>query len=167
MQRDRLTGSRRIAVPGCNVTAITLALAPAVRAGVVEADDIVAVLAVGPSGAGRTLRNDLLAAEMLGSASAYGVGGEHRHNPEIRQNLAAAGAADPSISFTPVLVPISRGILATSTARLANGATVADLEAAYEVYDDEPFVHLLACRSAAAGGRHHGVQLLPHRAGGG
>ncbi len=62
-QRVRLTGSRRIAVPGCNVTAITLALAPAIRAGVLEADDLVAVLAVGPSGAGRTLRTDLLAAE--------------------------------------------------------------------------------------------------------
>lgn len=142
-QRARLVGSRRIAVPGCNVTAITLALAPGVRAGVLEPDDVVAVLAVGPSGAGRTLRADLLAAEMLGSASAYGVGGRHRHNPEIRQNLALAGATDPSVSFTPVLVPMSRGILATSTARLAAGATVADLEAAYDVYADEPFVHLL------------------------
>lgn len=142
-QRDRLTGSRRIAVPGCNVTAITLALAPAIRAGVIEAADLVSVLAVGPSGAGRTLRTDLLAAELLGSASAYGVGGRHRHNPEIRQNLTAAGGSAVSISFTPVLVPMSRGILATSTARLAAGATVDDLEAAYDVYDLEPFVHLL------------------------
>lgn len=142
-QRDRLVGSRRIAVPGCNVTAITLGLAPAVRAGVVEADDLVAVLAVGPSGAGRTLRNDLLASELLGSANAYAVGGRHRHNPEIRQNLTAAGGTDVAISFTPVLVPTARGILATSTARLADGATAADLEAAYAVYESEPFVHLL------------------------
>ena len=143
-QRTLLEGAKRIAVPGCNVTAITLGLAPAVRAGVVEAQDLVAVLAVGPSGAGKSLRTDLLASEMLGSASAYAVGGTHRHNPEIRQNLRVAGAAEVSISFTPMLVPMSRGILATSTARLAEGATTAQIEAAFEeAYADEPFVQLL------------------------
>ena len=143
-QRTLLEGAKRIAVPGCNVTAITLGLAPAVRAGVVEAQDLVAVLAVGPSGAGKSLRTDLLASEMLGSASAYAVGGTHRHNPEIRQNLRVAGAAEVSISFTPMLVPMSRGILATSTARLTEGATAAQIEAAFEeAYADEPFVQLL------------------------
>jgi len=102
------------------------------------------VLAVGPSGAGKTLRTDLLASELLGSAHAYGVGGAHRHNPEIRQNLSAAGATDPTISFTPVLVPMSRGIHATSTAKLAPGAITADVRAAFEAaYADEAFVHLL------------------------
>ena len=143
-QRDALVGQSRIAVPGCNVTAITLGLAPAVQAGLVESTDIVAVLAVGPSGAGKTLRTDLLAAEMLGSASAYAVGGVHRHTPEIRQNLAVAGGADITVSFTPMLVPMSRGILATTTARLAPGATVASIRAAFEsAYADEPFVHVL------------------------
>lgn len=143
-QRDELVGQQRIAVPGCNVTAITLGLAPAVQAGLALSSDIVAVLAVGPSGAGKTLRTDLLAAEMLGSASAYAVGGVHRHTPEIRQNLAVAGGSDITVSFTPMLVPMSRGILATTTARLAPGATAASIRAAFEnAYADEPFVHLL------------------------
>jgi len=143
-QREALRGARRIAVPGCNVTAVTLGLAPAIRAGVVLAQDLVSVLAVGPSGAGKSLRTDLLAAELLGSAHAYGVGGGHRHNPEIRQNLRAAGASQPTLSFTPVLVPMPRGILATSTARLAPGATLADVREAFETaYAGEPFLHVL------------------------
>lgn len=143
-QREALRGAKRIAVPGCNVTAVTLGLAPAIRAGVIEAQDLVSVLAVGPSGAGKTLRTDLLAAELLGSAHAYGVGGAHRHNPEIRQNLAKAGAQDPTLSFTPVLVPMSRGIHATNAAKLASGATAADVRAAFEeAYGDEAFVQLL------------------------
>lgn len=143
-QRDALRGSRRIAVPGCNVTAVTLGLAPGIRAGVIEADDLVSVLAVGPSGAGKALHTHLLASELMGSASAYGVGGVHRHNPEIRQNLEAAGGVDVRLSFTPVLVPMPRGILATSTATLAEGATAATVREAWErAYADEPFVHVL------------------------
>jgi N-acetyl-gamma-glutamyl-phosphate reductase len=143
-QREALVGERRIAAPGCNVTAITLALAPAVRAGLIESTDIVSVLAVAPSGAGKALKPHLLASELMGSASAYGVGGTHRHVPEIRQNLRLAGATEVSISFTPVLVPMSRGILATSTATLAPGVGESDVRAAYEIaYADEPFVHLL------------------------
>jgi N-acetyl-gamma-glutamyl-phosphate reductase len=143
-QRDALVGARRIAVPGCNVTAISLGLAPGIRAEVIEPGDIVAVLAVGPSGAGKSLRTDLLASEMLGSASAYAVGGTHRHTPEIRQNLQAAGGVGVTVSFTPMLVPMSRGILATSTAKLAPGVSAADVRSAFEIaYADEPFAHLL------------------------
>jgi N-acetyl-gamma-glutamyl-phosphate reductase len=143
-QRAVLRGAKRIAVPGCNVTAITLALVPGIAAGVIEPNDLVAVLAVGPSGAGKTLRTDLLASELLGSAHAYQVGGVHRHTPEIRQNLELAGGAGVSVSFTPVLVPMSRGILATSTARLKPGVTKAQVRDAWEAaYADEPFVHLL------------------------
>ena len=143
-QRDNLVGARRIAVPGCNVTAITLGLAPGIRAGVIEADDIVAVLAVGTSGAGKSLKTDLLFSEQSGSAYAYGVGGSHRHTPEIRQNLTAAGGVGVTVSFTPVLVPLSRGILATSTAKLAAGVDAADVRSAWEIaYANEPFVHLL------------------------
>jgi len=143
-QRDKLVGSKRIAVPGCNVTAITLSLAPGIHAGVIEPDDLVAVLAVGPSGAGKALKTNLLASEILGSASAYQVGGVHRHNPEIRQNLEAAGGLGVTVSFTPVLVPMSRGILATSTAKLAPGATAASVREAWEsAYANEPFVHVL------------------------
>ena len=141
-QRANLAGTTRIAVPGCNVTAITLGLAPGIAAGVIAPDDLVSVLAVGPSGAGKSLRTDLLAAELLGSASAYQVGGIHRHTPEVVQNLTAAGGANPTISFTPVLVPMARGILATSTAKLLGEPQ--KVRAAWETaYADEPFIHLL------------------------
>jgi N-acetyl-gamma-glutamyl-phosphate reductase len=143
-QRDRLVGERRIAVPGCNVTAVTLGLQPGVAAGVIEPLDLVAVLANGYSGAGKSLKPHLLAAEALGSASPYAVGGVHRHIPEIEQNLVAAGAARVTISFTPTLVPMARGILATATARLAAGADAERVRAVWEeAYADEPFVHLL------------------------
>ncbi|GAA4669097.1 N-acetyl-gamma-glutamyl-phosphate reductase [Frondihabitans cladoniiphilus] len=144
-QRDALVGTKRIAVPGCNVTAITLALAPGVQAGLVGVDDIVSVLAVGPSGAGKSLKPHLLASEMLGSASVYGVGGTHRHIPEVQQNLRLAGGTDVRLSFTPVLVPMARGILATTTAKLAPGVGAGDIRQAWEsAYSHEPFVHLLA-----------------------
>lgn len=143
-QRTALAGADHIAVPGCNVTAVTLGLQPGVTAGVVDPTDVVAVLAVGYSGAGRTLKTHLLASEGLGSAQPYAVGGVHRHVPEIEQNLRVAGAADVRISFTPTLVPMSRGILATVTARLADGADAQAARAAWEqAYADEPFVRLL------------------------
>lgn len=147
-QRKRLRGTRRVAVPGCNVTAISLGLAPAAAAGLIELDDLVAVLAVGTSGAGRTPRPNLLASEVLGSAYAYKVGGVHRHTPEIEQDLRWAAGAPVTVSFTPVLVPMSRGILATSTARLRPGVDEAAVRAAYErVYGDERFVRLLPAGS--------------------
>lgn len=144
-QRERLRGSARIAAPGCNASTVALALAPAVAAGVIVPDDLVAVLSVGPSGAGKAAKVHLLAAEMLGSASPYAVGGTHRHIPEIQQSLVGAGAqAAPRLSFTPVLVPMSRGILATCTAPLAPGVDTAAVRAAYEsAYGDETFVRLL------------------------
>ncbi|MCL3839131.1 N-acetyl-gamma-glutamyl-phosphate reductase [Aeromicrobium duanguangcaii] len=143
-QRDALSGVRRVAVPGCNVTAVTLGLQPAVAAGIVESTDLVAVLANGFSGAGKALKPHLLASEGLGSASPYGVGGTHRHIPEIAQNLTRAGAEDVTISFTPTLVPMARGILATATARLAPGVDADAARAVYEkAYGDEPFIALL------------------------
>jgi N-acetyl-gamma-glutamyl-phosphate reductase len=143
-QRDKLAGARRIAVPGCNVTAVTLGLQPGVAAGVVEPTDIVAVLANGYSGAGKALKPHLLASEALGSAQPYAVGGTHRHIPEIQQNLRAAGAPEVTISFTPTLVPMARGILATATAPLAKGVDPEQVRATWEAaYADEPFVHLL------------------------
>lgn len=144
-QRANLVGSTRIAAPGCNASTVALSLAPGIAAGVIEARDLVSVLAVGPSGAGKAAKTHLLGAELMGTANPYAVGGTHRHIPEIRQALRGAGAGEePSISFTPVLVPMSRGILATSTARLAPGATAVDVRAAWErAYADEPFVHLL------------------------
>lgn len=143
-QRASLATARRIAVPGCNVTAVSLALAPGLAAGVIEPDDLVAVLACGTSGAGKTLEPHLLASEIIGSASPYAVGGVHRHIPEIEQNLSAAAGAPISISFTPTLVPMARGILATTTATLAPGADATQIRDAWAAtYADEPFVNLL------------------------
>jgi N-acetyl-gamma-glutamyl-phosphate reductase len=143
-QRRALDGVRRIAIPGCNVTAVTLALAPGLSAGVIDPSDLVAVLACGTSGAGKGLKPHLLASEVLGAATPYAVGGVHRHVPEIEQNLAAAAGKPVRISFTPTLVPMSRGILATATARLAPDTPAAAVRKAWiDAYDDEPFVHLL------------------------
>jgi len=143
--RDTLVGVNRIAAPGCNASAVSLAIAPGIAAGLVDEHDISAVLAVGPSGAGKTLKTPYLAAEILGSANPYAVGGMHRHIPEIQQNLRLAGATSPTVSFTPVLVPMSRGILATVSARYLPGITPAQLREAWErAYADEPFVQLLA-----------------------
>lgn len=143
-QRDLLAGANRLAVPGCNVTAVTFALAPGIAAGVIEPTDLVAVLANGLSGAGKALKPHLLASEILGAASPYAVGGVHRHIPEIEQNLAKSSGAEIRISFTPTLVPMARGILATCTARLAAGSTAAQARAVWEqAYAAEPFVQLL------------------------
>jgi N-acetyl-gamma-glutamyl-phosphate reductase len=139
--RDRLRGAKRIAVPGCYPTAALLALWPAVAEDLVE--PAVTVVAVsGTSGAGRAAKTDLLGSELIGSARAYNIGGKHRHTPEIAQGLKAITDKDVTVSFTPVLIPTSRGILATCTARTT--APLSQLRAAYEkAYDAEPFVYLL------------------------
>jgi N-acetyl-gamma-glutamyl-phosphate reductase len=136
-QRDNLVGSTRIAAPGCNASTVALSLAPGIAAGVIESSDIVTVLAVGPSGAGKALKTNLLASEILGSANPYAVA-------EIAQALRGAGAGEVSISFTPVLVPMSRGILATSTARVVPGTPADAVRAAWQdAYGNETFVQLL------------------------
>jgi N-acetyl-gamma-glutamyl-phosphate reductase len=139
--RDALRGARRIAVPGCYPTAVSLALVPALAADLAE-PDVVVTAVTGTSGAGKALKPHLLGAEVMGSLSAYGVGGVHRHTPEMVQNLSAAAGRTVGVSFTPVLAPLPRGILASCSAPTT--ATAADVRAAYEkAYADEPFVHLL------------------------
>lgn len=141
--RDALRGTRRVAVPGCYPTVSSLTIAPAVSAGLVE-PDVVVVAASGTSGAGKAPKPHLLGSEVMGNASAYGVGGLHRHTPEITQNLGRLTDAEVRVSFTPMLVPMSRGILATVSAPLAGSVTAEDARAVYQkAYDDEPFVHLL------------------------
>ena len=121
--RQAIEAARTVAAPGCYATASILALAPLLAAGLADPDDIVIVAASGTSGAGRSPRPDLLASEVMGSMSAYKVGGTHRHTPEIEQALSeVSGKTDVTISFTPTLAPMPRGILATCTARLAPGA---------------------------------------------
>jgi N-acetyl-gamma-glutamyl-phosphate reductase len=142
-QRDLLRGARRIAVPGCYPTVSTLAAVPALAAGLVE-PDITVVAASGTSGAGKAAKPHLLGSEVMGSASAYGVGGTHRHTPEIVQNLSGVHGAPVRVGFTPLLVPMSRGILATVQAPLLDGVTPDQVRDAYAAaYDTEPFVHLL------------------------
>ncbi|GAB18992.1 N-acetyl-gamma-glutamyl-phosphate reductase [Gordonia effusa NBRC 100432] len=139
--RDRLRDASRIAVPGCYPTISILSLLPALAARIVEPHATIVGVS-GTSGAGRSLRVDLLASEVIGSARAYGVGGVHRHTPEISQALSDAADEPVSVSFTPVLVPMARGILATCTARTT--ASAADIAAVYEkAYGAEQFVHLL------------------------
>jgi N-acetyl-gamma-glutamyl-phosphate reductase len=160
--KERIRSARTVAAPGCYATTSILALAPLLAAGLVEPADIVIVAASGTTGAGRSLRHDLLASEVMGSMSAYKVGGAHRHTPEIEQALTevhhqhspsaertVSSSTPVTISFTPTLAPMPRGILATATARLAPG--VADdpdvgavLRAAFAgLYGGGPFVHLL------------------------
>ncbi|GAA2155364.1 N-acetyl-gamma-glutamyl-phosphate reductase [Humibacillus xanthopallidus] len=144
VQRERLTGERRIAVPGCYPTAVSLALAPGFAAGLLEGGDVVVVAASGTSGAGKGLKPHLLGSEVMGSMSPYGVGGVHRHTPEIEQNLSRAAGETVTVSFTPTLAPMPRGILATCTARLRAGVDPAAVRSAWEqAYAAEPFVHLL------------------------
>jgi N-acetyl-gamma-glutamyl-phosphate reductase len=153
--RDAIRASTRVAAPGCYATACILALAPLLAANLIGASDIVIVAASGTSGAGRSPRSDLIGSEVIGSMSAYQVGGTHRHTPEIEQNLFSERAVvSPSgsvtLSFTPTLAPMARGILATCTARLASADAPAPDTAAVlrdaltAAYAGEPFVHVLA-----------------------
>lgn len=150
-QRANLPGSKRVAVPGCNVTAITLALAPGFSAGLFEPMDVVSVMSVGTSGAGRSAKVDLLHSETHGAARAYGVGGIHRHTPEIEQNLSKAAGKEVQVSFTPVLVPMSRGILSVNTVKPTSSFSVAALEKAYAAaYGEEKFVTVLDSQPSTA-----------------
>src|ERR1700689_4446004 len=124
--REQIRAALRVAVPGCYATAAIVALTPLMAAGLVEPHDVVIVAASGTSGAGRSLRPDLLASEVMGAVSAYQAGGAHRHTPEIEQAIEQAIERSPGgggqrarVCFTPVLAPMPRGILATCTARLA------------------------------------------------
>ncbi|MFD5458970.1 N-acetyl-gamma-glutamyl-phosphate reductase [Streptomyces olivaceus] len=141
--RAALEGSKRVAVPGCYPTAVSLALFPAYAASLAEPEAVV-VAASGTSGAGKAAKPHLLGSEVMGSMSPYGVGGGHRHTPEMIQNLGAVAGEPVTVSFTPTLAPMPRGILATCTAKAKPGVTAESVRAAYEkAFADEPFVHLL------------------------
>ncbi|MBK5305258.1 MAG: N-acetyl-gamma-glutamyl-phosphate reductase [Frankiaceae bacterium] len=139
--RADLGGARRIAVPGCYPTAVALALAPLLQHGLVDGGDVVVVAASGTTGAGRAAKAALLGSEVMGDLSAYKVGA-HQHTPEMRQSLTRVAGAPVFLSFTPVLAPMPRGILATCTARTSSTADELR-EALREQYADEPFVHVL------------------------
>ncbi|WP_155370346.1 N-acetyl-gamma-glutamyl-phosphate reductase [Catellatospora vulcania] len=138
-QRELIAASSRVAATGCYAVATTLALAPLLHSGLAEPDDVVVVAASGTSGAGKSAKVHLLGSEVMGDLSPYKVGA-HQHVPEIKQ---ATGAA--SLSFTPVLAPMPRGILATVTAKPTNCDITAGVVRAVlaDAYGDEPLVHLL------------------------
>ncbi|HKN52462.1 MAG TPA: N-acetyl-gamma-glutamyl-phosphate reductase [Amycolatopsis sp.] len=141
--REKLAGTKRIAVPGCFPTGGSLALAPALAAGLIE-PDVTVVAVTGTSGAGKSLKPNLLGSEVMGSVAAYGVGGAHRHTPEFAQNLSAVAGEKVTVSFTPVLAPMPRGILTTASAPLKHDLDEAGAREVYEkAYDAEPFVQLL------------------------
>jgi N-acetyl-gamma-glutamyl-phosphate reductase len=141
--REKLRGARRIAVPGCYPTVVSLTLAPALHAGLVAPELVVTAMS-GTSGAGRAVKPHLLGSEVMGSASVYGMAGTHRHMPEIIQNLSGVAGQAVTVSFTPVLAPMPRGILASCTAALTPGVDEDSARNAYQAaYAAEPFVHLL------------------------
>ncbi|KAB1502577.1 N-acetyl-gamma-glutamyl-phosphate reductase [Corynebacterium sp. 320] len=141
--REAIKTSRFVAAPGCFPTGATLAALPGIHAGVME-PQVSVVSVTGVSGAGKKAAVNLLGAETMGNLRAYGVG-THRHTPEITQNLAEVAPAentDVHVTFTPVLAPLTRGILTTVTARTQ--ASAQEVRAAYEAFcADEPFLHLL------------------------
>jgi N-acetyl-gamma-glutamyl-phosphate reductase len=139
-QRAKIAAAKAVANPGCYATAITLAAAPLVNAGLIDATRLVVVATSGTTGAGRSPAVPLLASEITSGVRAYKVGGIHQHIPEIEQTLGHGAR----LSFTPLLAPMARGILATVTAPCAPGADPAEIGASLaDAYADEPFVRLL------------------------
>lgn len=139
---DSYKGVTRIANPGCYATAISLAIAPALK--YIDQSDIVVVAASGTTGAGRSAKINLLGSEVMGSLTSYKFGGVHQHTPEIEECLSAVGEQDVKISFTPILAPMPRGILATITTKLLGNSNIKDLRDKFEeFYEDSKFVKLL------------------------
>ena len=164
-QREALKGAKRIAVPGCYPTSALLALTPGFAAHLLEHNDVVIVSASGTSGAGKAAKVNLIGSEVMGSMSPYGVGGGHRHTPEIEQGLGLAAGSPVTVSFTPTLAPMSRGILTTATAKVKPGVSADQLRQAWaDAYGDEPFVHLLPegqwpATKSVVGSNHVAMQL--------
>ena len=141
-QRAAIAKESRVANPGCYATAITLGIAPAVNH--VDVSDVVVVAASGTTGAGRSAKINLIASEVMGSLTSYKFGGVHQHTPEIEQAVSAIAQKDVKISFTPILAPMPRGILATITAKLnkpMNSTAAHDLFSKH--YSNEYFVDVL------------------------
>ena len=143
LTRAQLAGARFVTNPGCYATATAMALAPLVRSGLVEPDGIAVAAMSGVSGAGRKATEEYSFCEIDEDLRAYRIA-KHQHVPEIEQTVARFAGRCGAISFTPHLVPIRRGILATCTLRLATGAAVGELVGAYEqAYGAERFVRVL------------------------
>jgi N-acetyl-gamma-glutamyl-phosphate reductase len=141
---DKIRTARLVACPGCYPTAVLLALLPLAKAKLIASEDIIIDAKSGVSGAGRTLKQNILFSEAGEGLSPYGIG-SHRHVPEIEQELGLVAGAPVIVNFTPHLVPMSRGELCTSYVRLAGKASAADLrQALAKSYADSPFVRVVA-----------------------
>ena len=141
--RDKIKTARIVACPGCYPTAVLLALLPPVKAKLIAGEDIIIDAKSGVSGAGRTLKQNILFSEAGEGLSPYGIG-NHRHLPEIEQELSLARGAGVTINFTPHLAPMSRGELCTCYVRFAGKATASDLRSELaKAYATEPFVHVV------------------------
>lgn len=137
-----IAAATRVANPGCYATSISLGAAPA--AAFADLTDLVVVAASGTTGAGRTAKINLIASEVSGSLSSYKFGGVHQHTPEIEETLSAISGQQVKVSFTPMLAPMPRGILATITVKLLHDISIAEVRKSYlEFYRDSPFVTLL------------------------
>jgi len=138
--RDEIIKARLVAGTGCNAATGQFALRPLIAAGVIDLDDIIIDLACAVSGAGRSLKENLLHAELSEGAHAYAVGGTHRHLGEFDQEFSAVAGRPVEVQFTPHLIPANRGILATIYIK-------GDVQAIYNTlknaYSDEPFIEIL------------------------
>jgi N-acetyl-gamma-glutamyl-phosphate reductase len=166
--REAIAGARLVACPGCYPTASLLPLVPLLQGGVVNPDAIIIDAKSGVSGAGRGLKESSLFTEVSEGIHAYGIA-SHRHAPEIEQELSRAAGRGVVVNFTPHLMPMNRGILATIYVELAGGAEVGDLRALLEKrYAEEPFVRVVAEGMAPAtrhvrGSNHCLVGVFPDR----
>lgn len=141
-QREAIKNQTKVANPGCYATSISLGIAPAIS--LIDSSDIVVVAASGTTGAGRSAKINLIGSEVMGSLSSYKFGGVHQHTPEIEQALSAVANKETKISFTPILAPMPRGILATITAKLTSAMTTEQAHQLYlKHYANEFFVDLL------------------------
>ena len=137
-----ISSANKVANPGCYATAIALSIAPALS--LINAEDIVVVAASGTTGAGRSAKVNLLGSEVMNNLSSYKFGGIHQHTPEIEQILSSISKASVKISFTPVLAPMPRGILATVTAKLTQQSSAEQIREIYQTfYSGSKFVRLL------------------------
>ena len=140
--RALIAKSKKVANPGCYATAIALGITPASK--IADIEDVVVVAASGTTGAGRSAKINLIASEVMGSLTSYKFGGVHQHTPEIEEAITRATGKSSKISFTPILAPMPRGILATITMKLQSGVTSDQVREIYEeAYASEEFVQLL------------------------
>ena len=146
VDHKEISKSTQVANPGCYATAIALSVAPALS--IIDCEDIVVVAASGTTGAGRSAKVNLIGSEVMNNLSSYKFGGVHQHTPEIEEALSKIGKKNVKISFTPILAPMPRGILATVTAKLTTKTSTEnarDLFSSY--YKNSKFVTLLATGS--------------------